>query len=76
MNLDMLGLQGTITVEEAASVLGVSRGVAYESARTYLRTGGKEGLPVIRMGRRLLVPTPALQRMLGCSALPGPARHQ
>jgi excisionase family DNA binding protein len=48
----------TYTVAEAARLLGVSRGVAYESART-----GE--LPTIRLGRRVLVPRHPLERFLG-----------
>ena len=51
----------TLTVPEAARLLGVSRGLAYEAAR--LGT-----LPTIRLGRRLLVPRPALDRLLSGSA--------
>ncbi len=47
----------TLTVEEAAQLLGISRGLAYEMARC-----GK--LPVVRFGRRLLVSRGALERML------------
>ena len=47
----------TLTVEEAAQLLGIGRGLAYEMARS-----GK--LPVVRFGRRLLVPRGALERML------------
>jgi excisionase family DNA binding protein len=47
----------TLTVEEAAHLLGISRGLAYEMARC-----GK--LPVIRFGRRLLVPKGALGKIL------------
>ena len=47
----------TLTVEEAAHLLGISRGLAYEMARS-----GK--LPVIRFGRRLLISRRALERML------------
>ena len=50
----------TLTVEEAAHLLGISRGLAYELARS-----GK--LPVIRLGRRLLIPRIALERMLNHS---------
>ena len=50
----------TINVEEAAKVLGISRGAAYEAARS-----GE--LPTIRFGRRLLVPTARLADMLGTS---------
>jgi excisionase family DNA binding protein len=49
--------QPTLTVEEAGELLGISRGSAYEAART-----GE--LPTIRIGRRLVVPTAALRRML------------
>jgi len=47
----------TISVEEAGRILGVSRGAAYAYA--------KEGsLPTIRLGKRLLVPKTALNKML------------
>jgi excisionase family DNA binding protein len=48
----------TLTVEEAAAALGVSRGTAYEAART-----GR--IPSIRIGRRLVVPIAGLRAMLG-----------
>ena len=48
----------TLSVEQAARLLGVSRGVAYEAARS-----GQ--LPTIRLGRRVLVPRAQLLRMLG-----------
>ena len=47
----------TYTVEEAAGILGISRNRAYESVRT-----GE--IPVIHLGRRLLVPKKALERLL------------
>ena len=47
----------TFTVEEAAKVLGIGRQKAYELARE-----GK--LPVLRLGKRILVPRIALDRML------------
>ena len=49
----------TLTVEEAAHRLGISRTLAYELAR-------RDELPVrvIRLGRRLVVPEPALTRLL------------
>lgn len=46
-----------LSVPEAAKLLGISRGLAYELARS-----GK--LPAVRFGRRLLIPKVALQRML------------
>jgi excisionase family DNA binding protein len=48
----------TYTVEEAAQLLGVSRGVAYESAR-------RGELPAIRLGRRLVIPRQRLEDLLG-----------
>jgi len=43
-----------ITVLEAAALLGISRTTAYEMARRYLATGGREGLPVVRLDKRLM----------------------
>ena len=51
-------LPPTISVEEAAALLGVSRSAAYRAAKA-----GQ--LQTFRMGRRLLVPTAPLLRMLG-----------
>lgn len=48
----------TISVEAAASVLGISRGLAYEAVRT-----GE--LPALHLGRRVLIPVPALLAWLG-----------
>ncbi|WP_336488831.1 excisionase family DNA-binding protein [Methylobacterium nigriterrae] len=47
----------TITVEEAGRRLGVSRGSAYEAVR-------RGEIPTIRIGRLLLVPLPAFERLL------------
>lgn len=47
----------TLTVPEAGKTLGIGRSAAYEAART-----GQ--LPTIRIGRRLLVPSAALDRLL------------
>ncbi len=61
MNIETL--PPTITVEEAAELLGVSRTSAY-------RAVGRGEIPVIRIGRRLLVPTGKLLAMLGVEATP------
>lgn len=53
-------LSRTLTVEEAAHELGISRNLAYEQARS----GRIAGIPVLRVGRRLLVPRAALDRVL------------
>lgn len=47
----------TVSVEEAARILGISRGAAY----THARDGS---LPTIRLGKRLLVPRQALEKLL------------
>jgi excisionase family DNA binding protein len=48
----------TITVPEAAAVLGIARNTAYQAAKS-----GE--LPVIPMSARLLVPVAALKRLIG-----------
>jgi excisionase family DNA binding protein len=45
------------TIEEAAKLLKLGRNSAYEAARN-------RQLPTIRIGRRLLVPKAALDRLL------------
>jgi excisionase family DNA binding protein len=50
-----------VTVNEAAVMLRISRGAAYEAAR-------RKQIPTIRIGRRLLVPLAALERMLAGDA--------
>lgn len=67
---DLEGLPPTVSVDEAAEILGVSRNTAFDMAREFLATG--EGLPVLRCGRRLRVPVPRLFRLLGLDAGPGP----
>lgn len=47
----------TMTVEQAGHLLGISRRSAYRAA-----AAGQ--LPTLRLGRRILVPTAALHRML------------
>jgi len=45
------------TLSEVASVLRISRGSAYEAAK-------RKEIPTIKIGRRLLVPCEALDRLL------------
>lgn len=52
-----------LTVEEAAAVLRISRSSAYDAARQW-RATRSAGLPVIQLGRRLLVPRTALETVL------------
>jgi excisionase family DNA binding protein len=50
-------LRQTLSVEDAGEILGLSRGAAYARA--------KDGsLPTIRLGKRLLVPKAALDKLL------------
>ena len=56
------------SIPETARMLGISRGLAYELARS-----GQ--IPVLRLGKRLLVPKIALERMLGQTETPGENRE-
>lgn len=47
----------TYRIEEAAKLLGIGRNTAYEAART-----GQ--LPTVRLGKRLVVPKAALEKLL------------
>jgi excisionase family DNA binding protein len=50
----------TFTVEEAAKILRISRDAAYEAAKS-----GE--LPVVRIGRRYIVPRVGLERKLAAA---------
>ena len=56
--LDDLEHRITLTVEEVASLLGLGRTAAYEAAR-------RGQIPSRRLGRRVVVPVPALLEWLG-----------
>ena len=47
----------TMTVEEAATALGISRATAYEAV-------SRGEIPAIRIGRRILIPKVALEKLL------------
>ena len=51
------------TVEEAAGVLRIGRTLAYALARRYETSGGRDGLPVVRLGNCLRVPHWALMEL-------------
>ena len=51
----------TLKIEEAAKILGISRNTAYEAVKS-----GQ--VPIVKIGRRLLVPRAALERMLETAA--------
>lgn len=58
------GLPLVLTVSEAAVVLRVSRTTAYKLAEEWRTSGGRSGLPVIRLGRRLVVRRVDLAQLL------------
>ena len=53
-----------LAVTEAADLLGIGRTLAYELVRRYEASGGREGLPVIRVGGCLRVPRWALMELV------------
>jgi excisionase family DNA binding protein len=56
--LDDIESKLTLTVEEVASLLGLGRAAAYEAAR-------RGEIPSRRLGRRVIIPVPALLDWLG-----------
>ena len=54
-----------LKIEEAAGILGIGRSTAYELANAFLATEGREGLPVIKLGRSMRVPLSVLDRWSG-----------
>ena len=57
LHLDQLAGRATITVTQAAELLGISRTAAYDAAR-------RGELPTRRLGHRLVVPVPWLVNWL------------
>ncbi len=57
-----------MTVEEAARHLRIGRTLAYRLAHEYLATGGRSGLPVIRVGRLLRVRRSDLEQRYGITS--------
>jgi excisionase family DNA binding protein len=55
--LDMDSDRLTLTVEQAARLLGISRALAYELVR-------RGELPSLRLGRRIVVPRRSLESMV------------
>ena len=52
----------TVTVTEAANLLGISRSLAYELV-------ARRELPSIRLGRRLVIPVEQLERFVATAAV-------
>ena len=57
--------QPTLTVEQTGEFLGISRAAAYEGVRS-----GE--IPSVRIGRRIVVPTAAIRRLLQLDPAPPP----
>ena len=53
-----------LTVEDAARVLRIGRSHAFNLTKLYLTSGGTNGLPVLRLGDLLRVPTAALHELV------------
>jgi excisionase family DNA binding protein len=60
----LAALPPTLTIPEAARLVGISRSAGYRAA-------AKGEIPTIRIGRRLLVPTARLLELLGWSTEAG-----
>ena len=60
--LDDLDHRITLTIEETASLLGLGRTATYEAAR-------RGQIPARRLGRRVVVPVPALLEWLSSEAV-------
>lgn len=59
-------VQPTMTMDEVATALGISRTTAYQ--------GAKSGeIPVVRVRGRLMAPTAAIRRLLQLDDAPEPA---
>jgi hypothetical protein len=63
--LDLSQLPLMLTIDEAATVLRISRTSAYKLAQIYRRTKGAEGLPHVRLGSRMLVRRVDLAAIVG-----------
>ena len=57
LSQDLLDREVTVSVPEAASILGISRSLGYQ-----LVADGE--IPSIKVGKRIIVPTEALRAML------------
>lgn len=66
-----------ISVAEAVRLLGISRSHAYDQAHLGLETNGREGLPAIRLGRRVLIARAAIEGrpLLDVNVSPGDATY-
>lgn len=52
-----------LRVEQAQELTQLGRTQLYEQTRLWRETDGREGIPVVRFGRALRIPTAALLRL-------------
>lgn len=57
-----------LRVEQAQELTQLGRTQIYEQARRWLDSGGKEGIPAVRFGRCVRIPTAALLALAGLDA--------
>lgn len=58
LSLEELRTRVTVSVDVGAATVGVGRAAMYEAVK-------RGEIPTLRIGRRIVIPTPALLRMLG-----------
>jgi hypothetical protein len=56
-------LPPVLRIEQAQELTQLGRSQLYEQTKRWRATGGKEGIPVVRFGRCLRIPTAALLRL-------------
>ena len=65
-DIEAAALPSTLTVPQAAQVLGIGRTLAYELVRT-----GAWPTPIVRAGKLIKIPTAPLLELLATGRLPG-----
>lgn len=61
--MDLDELPPFLRVEQAQILLQLGRSQVYDQMRRWRDTDGREGIPVVRFGRCLRIPTAALLRL-------------
>jgi hypothetical protein len=59
-----------LSVEQTCKVLGIGRSLAYSQVRRYLATGGREGIPAVRIGSVIRVPRAGLIDLMRAAPAP------
>lgn len=54
-----------LRIEQVQELTQLGRSQLYEQTKRWRASGGKEGIPVVRFGRCLRIPTAALLKMAG-----------